>query len=414
MHRSRTTTAVPRPVDARSGVTVLAGFSSPAVEAVARVLLVARPDLAVVRHDISAIRAGRVRRTVHTGRTVLEDETIELAHGCVSCTLREDVLPTLVGLARRRPGAGIVLALPPVIEPEAVAAACTGCAVDGTALTDVVRFDSFVTVVEADAIVSDLTSSDDLRHRNLHAAHNDHRSVAGVAMSQIEYADTLVTWGAPDPWLRALLSHLAPWAVQVGVGGSPLVDCTGLADRLLDTARHRPGTPAMVTRALEGFPIGVETTIDDHGVGTVLFRARRPMHPQRLHDALGDLAGEALRGRGHLWIASQPDTVLGWESAGGGVGLCSLGHWLAALPVDRWTQATDHRRLAADATWDPYYGDRHTTLAFVGIHLDTDTLTHLLTACLLTDAELADGADAWRHLPDPFVDCFPLFEENRP
>jgi hypothetical protein len=61
------------------------------VSAVARVLLVARPELALGRHDITA---GRVRRTVRTGRTILEDETIDLTPGCVSCTLREDILPT--------------------------------------------------------------------------------------------------------------------------------------------------------------------------------------------------------------------------------------------------------------------------------------------------------------------------------
>ena len=70
------------------------------------------------------------------------------------------------------------------------------------------------------------------------------------------------------------------------------------------------------------------------------------------------------------------------------------------------------RRLAADADWDPYYGDRNTVLSFVGFGLDTDAMTALLSGSLLTDAEIAEGADGWRDLPDPFADFFPLHDEQ--
>ncbi len=55
------------------------------------------------------------------------------------------MLPTLVRLARTRPDHDIVLILPPAVEPEAVAAACSHSLVDGTPVTDTVRFDSYVT-----------------------------------------------------------------------------------------------------------------------------------------------------------------------------------------------------------------------------------------------------------------------------
>jgi G3E family GTPase len=144
----------------------------------------------------------------------------------------------------------------------------------------------------------------------------------------------------------------------------------------------------------------------------MVFHTRRPFHPQRLHDALDDLTAEALRGRGQLWIASQPDTAIAWESAGGGILLGNLGHWLTALPRERWTEASDMRRLAADADWDPYYGDRRTMLSFVGLHLDVAAMTAALEGCLLTDAEVAEGTDGWTGLPDPFADFFPLDDER--
>ena len=40
---------------------------------------------------------------------VLEQAEVTLEHGCVSCTLREDVLPTLLRLAGEHPGSDILL-----------------------------------------------------------------------------------------------------------------------------------------------------------------------------------------------------------------------------------------------------------------------------------------------------------------
>jgi G3E family GTPase len=137
-------------------------------------------------------------------------------------------------------------------------------------------------------------------------------------------------------------------------------------------------------------------------VTSVVFSARRPFHPQRLHETLTALPPGVVRGRGQFWIASRPETVLGYEYAGSNITLDDLGYWLAALPEHRWDEATDHRRTTADLDWDPYYGDRRTTLVLVGLDLDATIVTDRLTGCLLTDAEVADGEDTWRSHPDPF------------
>ncbi len=400
-------------MDHRPAVTVLSGFSPAAVQAAARALLIADDTLIAISHDLSGIRDGRVRRTVESAARVLDRADVEMVHGCISCTLREDVLPTLVRLARERPRSDQLLVLPPAVEPEAVAAACAHCRIDGQPVTEVVRFDSYVTVVDADRFVDDLCSTDDLRDRDLHAAGDDHRAVAEVVAHQVEFSDTVVLWSRPDTEAAdthraSVVAHrLAPWSIPVTVGGGDTLDCTALAQQVLRSGRHDPDRPGVLGMALEGRPIGVS----DQGTSLV-FRSRRPFHPQRLHDALEELTENALRGRGQLWIAAQPDAVIAFEFAGGGVSLGSLGYWLAALPPERWTETSDHRRLAADLDWDPYYGDRRTVLSLIGLHLDHTAIVALLRACLLTDAELADGFDAWRRLPDPFEGCFPLEETN--
>lgn len=432
------TDAPPAPVGQRPAVTVLSGFSPGAVHATAQALLLADNRLLAIRHDLTGIRDGKLRRTVRSATELIEDVTTELVHGCVSCTLREDVLPTLVRLARTHPGSDLLLVLPSMVEPEAVASAAEHCIVDGTPVTEAVRFDSYVAVVDTECFLDDLVSTDDLSHRDLHAADDDHRAVAEVVAHQVEFSDTVVLWSRPGTdaleldRVGTLVHRLAPWSIQVTIGTTAQLDCTGLSALVRRTGRHNPNRPGLLGLALEGRPIAVDdknspdltsvspdATSVSPDVTSILFETRRPFHPQRLHDALEELTEHTLRGRGQLWIASQPDTVLAFEFAGGGVTLGTLGYWLAALPLERWTETSAERRIAADLSWDPYYGDRRTVLALIGLHLDHTAVTELLNACLLTDAELADGSDAWRHLPDPFAGCFPLTddtstEENQP
>ncbi|MFF4879613.1 CobW family GTP-binding protein [Micromonospora sp. NPDC000668] len=398
---------------ARPSLTVLGGFWPAATFAVARTLLAADPSLLLVRHDLSDIRDGVIRRVIRSGAGIVSDDQVDLMHGCVSCTLREDVLPTLARLARSHPDRDLVLMLPEVVEPEAVAAACAHCLVDGAPVTDLIRIDSYVTVVDAEHLLDGLASTDDLRDLGIHAAEDDHRALADVVVRQIEYADTLVLWGrSPEgPFdtsrLSVLLQRMAPWAAQIHVG-TDVVDADELSRQLRDTDRHRPETPGVLARGLEGYALGVHEPQSDCGVVSAVFRARRPFHPRRLHEMLETVNADVIRSRGHIWLASQTDTVVAWEFAGGGLGMGSLGRWLVALPDEDWDHASDQRRLAAALDWDHYYGDRHQHLVFLGLDLDAVDLHHTLADCLLTDAELADGEDAWRSYDDPFAGCFPL------
>ena len=193
-----------------------------------------------------------------------------------------------------------------------------------------------------------------------------------------------------------MLARLAPWATQFDAQEQ------FLAQRLRRTGRHRPDVPGVLARGLEGMAV-VEPAAPEQGVFSSQFRARRPFHPQRLHRAFESITAGVLRSRGHLWIASQPDLAISWESAGGRVAMGALGLWLAAMPERQWGEASEQRRLAAAMEWDPYYGDRHTHLVFVGLELDPVEVERSLTACLLTDGELAAGETGWRGLTDPFA-----------
>ncbi|MCH7231197.1 GTP-binding protein, partial [Glycomyces sp. L485] len=224
-----------------------------------------------------------------------------------------------------------------------------------------------------------------------------------------EYADTVLLWapGAEPDFeharLSVLLQRLNPWARHLVVDH---FESGWLSSKLRRSDRFDPEGPDLYGRGLEGYAVGCHEPESDCGVVATVYRARRPLHPERFHAALPALAGQTLRGRGHLWLASQPDQAVAWESSGGGVSMGDLGRWLAATPDEDWDEASPERRVNADLHWDADFGDREIHLAFVGLHCNAAEITSELDACLLTDEELAFDREAWREFPDPFAGCF--------
>ncbi|WP_344518226.1 GTP-binding protein, partial [Streptomyces rectiviolaceus] len=144
------------------------------------------------------------------------------------------------------------------------------------------------------------------------------------------------------------------------------------------------------------------TDADEAGVATLVWHRDRPFHPERLYQALEDLTCAAARSRGRFWLADHPDTLLGWDAAGGALCVESAGPWLASLPDAAWEMVPPVRRAAAALDWHPEHGDCCQHLVFISPGLDREGLEEVLESCLLTDEEYAAGREAWKHLPPAF------------
>ncbi len=138
-------------------------------------------------------------------------------------------------------------------------------------------------------------------------------------------------------------------------------------------------------------------------VGLVLFAARRPFHPERLHDALDLLLDGVVRTRGRLWLASRFDDAMWIESAGAGLRTEYAGRWLAAMSSTQLAYADPQRCALAAADWDDAVGDRHVALTVLVCGAEPDAIANGLQAALLTDDEMARPHE-WRTYADPFGD----------
>ncbi|MER5216834.1 GTP-binding protein [Streptomyces sp. NPDC002838] len=236
--------------------------------------------------------------------------------------------------------------------------------------------------------------------------HGEALSPAEAAVRQVEAADVLLV---PAPAgsdseqasaAAALASQLNPRARLVT---PPDIDGAGpeLSASLVRAAP--PGAEGEWQARLE--PVTVPSTRygAGRGVETVLWRARRPLHPGRLANALPTAMRGVVRGRGHLWLCSRPDSVVTWRSAGAHLELKEADRWLEPTDARAWQAASPQRRALASWFWDDYYGERRNEITLTGTSLDGPAIRSALDAALLTDAELSLGQEGWTTVPDPLL-----------
>ncbi|MFI8848638.1 GTP-binding protein [Streptomyces sp. 891-h] len=366
-------------------VVLVGGMHADARRRVVDRLLEAVPGSVALHHDLASAADGTVRRTVRDASGTLAHGEAPLVNDCACCALREDLMPELFRLARSAQLA--VVELWDSVEPKPMAEVVAAHGGPEVGLTNV------ITAVDPALVLPCLANGDDLAEAGLAAAATDQRTIADTLARQLEYAAVLALVDAheADDEDRALLGQLHPTARQV-----------------------EPDSPELARLAFAGFDVEAAAAAqhpscallpqeaDEAGVATLVWRGERPFHPGRLYHALEDLTCAAARSRGRFWLADRPDTLLGWDAAGGALSVETAGPWLASLPDAAWEMVPPIRRAAASLDWHPEHGDRCQHLVFTSPGLDREGLTRLLETCLLTDAEYAAGREAWKRFPAAF------------
>lgn len=371
-------------------VVVVGGLHRDARNAAVERLLTAVPGSVALHHDLSDATAGSVRRTVRERGGLLDTGHVPLSNDCACCALREDLVPELLRLAGVGACRLAVVELWDSVEPKAMAEIIAAHAGDELRLAGV------VVAVDPALVLPALANGDDLAEAGLAAAPSDQRTVADTFARQLEYPNVLALVEGeevPDETDRALLAQLHPTARRLPVAHPDFPSAATAGFGVAEAAERQH--PACALLPQDG---------SADGVGTLVWRSRRPFHPGRLYAALEELCCAAARSRGRFWLADRPDTLLHWDCAGGALCVESVGPWLASLPDAAWDLAPAVRRAAAALDWDPEHGDRVQHLVFVSPDLDRENLAALLESCLLTEAEYAAGRVGWKQLSTAFDD----------
>ncbi len=341
-------------------VLLVAGVDEHAMLATCLSLQLGLPSAVTVRHTIDARRQVLIR-VVSDVTGVLEREEIHLAHTCVTCAIREDVVPTLERLASAGTWGCVVACLPVGAEPCQV---CRVLAWDPRRAPHV-AVAGVVAALAGSTLVTDLLGGDLLDERGLASSEDDRRGVAEVAAAMVEYADVVCLDAEPEREGLDLVAALARPDVPV-VTGPSLLDARSLA---LGVHRHAEAEAwvAEVRRgALPPLPSSAVWRLD--------LRSGRPFHPLRLHDEIAALGGGRRRSRGCFWLPTRPGTVCVWDGAGGQASVGASRPWGTETPLTR--------------------------LTVLGLDDDREEVAEAFARCLLTDRELSARGTAWDEVWD--------------
>lgn len=357
-----------------SPLTVLCGQSRTLRDDLILDLVSRRPGLVAMVYDADAVGTDVVvrRRTVDITGPVDASE-LRLAHGCVSCTVRGDVVGAALDVAADGRWSEILLGLPVPVLPQPITQILGHAVEDSAAVGSLLRLDGVTTLVDAVLLREHLNEDELLTGRGLGAAPTDRRSMAELLCAQLAQADVVAVAHLERVATRSartvegLLTHLAPLSVQVALGPGG----TG-CEQLVSTGRGGCDDPSERARLSALAHEFVEPFGD---VQTLLWRSARPLHPVRLYDALDLIVPAVVRSTGQVELANRAGVPLLWESTGSSFSIA-----------------------VADADEAIVAGNE---LVLTGVGMSPDRLAALLDSCLLTEAERA--GPGWSALADPFT-----------
>jgi G3E family GTPase len=256
-------------------------------------------------------------------------------------------------------------------------------------------------VVDAEtflALVAEATALSDL---GLAVNEQDARTMGTLLVDQVEFADVVIVNKADRATpahleqVKASIHALNPGARVLAStrGVVPLHEVLGTGRFDMEAAQERPAWIA----ELRGHHTP-ET--EAYGVGSFVFRARRPFHPGRLQAWLASPWPGVLRAKGWFWVASRPNHCATFQLAGGTRETSLEGSWWAAVrPEKRPTDQEFQARM--EKVWDPTFGDRRQEIVVIGAGMDVEGLKRGFELCLLDDRELR-RPERWPSLAHPF------------
>jgi G3E family GTPase len=386
-------------------VTVLSGFLGAGKTTLLNHVLNNRHGLkvAVIVNDMSEVNidADLVRDGgANLSRT--DEKLVEMTNGCICCTLRDDLLKEVRGLAESRRFDYLLIESTGIAEPLPVAATFDFRDENGDSLSDVARLDTMVTVVDAVNLLKDYSSTDFLQDRG-EALDGDKRTLVDLLVEQIEFADVVVLNKVNDASpeqcnsARKIIKALNPGVdiIETSFSDVPF-------DRVLDTGRfdfEKAQQHPLWYKELYGFADHVSET-DEYGVRNFVYRARRPFDPVKFQAFLRESWAGVIRSKGHFWLATRPQWVGELSQAGAIVRTEGMGFWWADVPADRWPDDPTWRQ-SLKKNWNEIYGDRRQEIVFIGAGMNEDDLRRRLDACLVPGKPGMD-IGGWADLIDPF------------
>lgn len=177
-------------------VTVLSGFLGSGKTTLLKHILENRDGkkVALIVNDMGEINIDSrlIKNGVSLSQT--EEKMVELHNGCICCTLRDDLIQEIYKLANDGNNYdAIIIESTGISEPVPVAQTLSyPDDISGINLSEIIRLDTMVTVVDAKNFLKNFGSDENLADRNWEVEEEDQRTIVNLLVEQIEFCDIII------------------------------------------------------------------------------------------------------------------------------------------------------------------------------------------------------------------------------
>ncbi|KDO35468.1 hypothetical protein SPRG_00315 [Saprolegnia parasitica CBS 223.65] len=355
-------------------------------------------------------------------------EFVAMQNGCICCTLRTDLVRAIADIRALGVYDYLVIESTGIAEPMQVAESfafdvetATLATSDDKMLAHLAALDTCVTVVDGVEFPNLVRST--RQFHEVFPVEDDGGSegtkhVSQLLIEQVEFANVIVLnkmdLVTDKTSVVALLRTLNPHAAIV---------CAEYSNVPMETILHTKRFNLDEAKESVGWMESLrsdhtKSEQDEYGIGSFVYRARRPFDPTRLdrwvrrHFGLkgdvvfpGDRAAPwqlptspspILRSKGFAWIAGRDDTMVEWNQHGRLLSLSPLQPWWCVQPEADWNvPAADAALIHSD--YVAPFGDRKQEIVFIGADMNKRDIEAALNDCLVSDADLQRlaGVDAF-------------------
>ena len=397
--------------------------------------------IAVLVNDMAEVNidADLVRNSGNLDNEGEEKKLVQLENGCICCTLRDDLVLELAGLAKQGEIDHIVVESTGVSEPLPIAQTFSAkitpqevqedpaqkSPIEGlSSLNDVAHLHSLVTVVDCSTFLAHLESLENLTELGMATREGDTRPLAFLLAEQVQFANLILVnktdLVTPEEAkkVESLLRHLNPNAEIRPTQKSEIKDVASFLDqRSYDEEAFNSMPEWAEELAKKDSEDKPASEADEYGISHFTLRLlARPFHAERWNKLLreeGDtLFDGVMRAKGCFWTTAEPNTRLDFSLVGKSANLVVNTVWtqvgidmvsrssfrLAETDVEKHkaVQAAIGRLsriqngLKGENLWHPVTEDRRVELVFIGDkeRMDESRLRKEIEAALVTPEEL--------------------------
>lgn len=390
-------------------VTVLSGFLWSGKTTLLRHILENREWLkvALIVNDMAEINvdAHLIRDGVELSQT--EEKLVEMQNGCICCTLRDDLITEIQRLALSWKYDAIIVESTGIAEPVPIAQTFSYLdEASGTNLSELVRLDTMVTVVDAGSFLGNFASQEQLKDRKWEVGIEDERTIVDLMTEQIEFCDVLVVNKISElddqekQRVRAILKWLQPTAkcIETDWGKVGLSDVINTGLFSIETAEN---SALWIQELQSGGHHTHKPETEEYGIKSFIYRAFRPFHPVRFLAYANEEWPGVIRSKWIFWLASRHAIAMSWGQAGGSVKVDPAGRWAASFTSDElewYPEVMEEVKQFAEN----FYGDRRQELVIITIDDNEGDIRTRLDACLLTPEEMVVWPEGWINYEDNF------------